>query len=181
MAPNPQLRAVLETKDAETLYAELQSKDPHRASTIDRHNKRRLMRALEIVDTLGHVPVSIGSECPYDVVTIGLHVPKEILKERLHTRAKRALDRGLIEETRSLLAQGVTYERLSEIGLEYRLVLEYLDGNLTQEALIQKLGEKNWQYAKRQMVWLKRDESIVWFTPEDTQSIFTAVDTFLDN
>ena len=194
--PNWELRAELEKSSAEELFVLLQKKDPRRASTIEKDNKRRLIRALEIAEELSLVPEQIGeTECPYNVLTIGITIDTEVLKERLRTRAQSALTKGLIEETQMLLTQGVSIERLSEIGLQYKVAMEYLDSSITQTSprvrdgipyspmsnaeLIQKLGEKNWQYAKRQLLWLKRNEDIVWFKREDTDAISAVVSEFL--
>lgn len=179
VAPDFSLRTELENKSTPELFAELASKDPKRAGTIDRHNKRRIMRALEILSVLPAVPELVVSESPYEVLTIGIQIDKKFLRDRLRTRAQNALDRGLIGETQNLLVQGVTKERLSEIGLEYKLVLEFLDGITSKEELLQKLEEKNWQYAKRQLMWLKRDPSINWFAREDTDAINSSVTRFL--
>ncbi len=103
------------------------------------------------------------------------------MREQLRNRAHNALTRGLIEETKNLLAEGVSAERLSEIGLEYRLVLEFIEGTTNEKELLQKLEDKNWQYAKRQMLWLKRDSDIQWFEPSNTQEIIYKVETFLSN
>jgi tRNA dimethylallyltransferase len=178
--PNPELRAQLETKSPEELFLELQEKDPRRAQEIDRHNKRRLIRALEIVDAVALVPqVTLETESPYNALTLGLEVDPVELRHKLRARAEQALSKGLIEETKNLLAQGVAKERLLEIGHEYRLVLSYLDGEITNTELIQKCEEKNWQYAKRQRMWLKRDQTIEWFHPEDTPAILSRVTGFL--
>ena len=179
--PNYALREKLEAHAEPELYAMLQEEDPTRAATIDKHNKRRLLRALEIVHVFPSVPKKQQQECPYETLIIGLQVDKKILRERLKIRAQNALKCGLVAETQNLLSSGVTHERLREIGLEYRLVLEYLDGVLTESDLVQKLEEKNWQYAKRQMVWLKRDAEINWFSPDDTEAIAAAVKAFLYN
>jgi tRNA dimethylallyltransferase len=179
--PNPELRNELEAHDESELFAMLQEKDPVRAQNIDRHNKRRLMRALEILHVLPSVPDTIKEECPYDVLILGLRIDKAVLREQLRNRAHNAVKRGLIEETKKLLAEGVSRDRLSEIGLEYRLVLQNLDGTTTEKELLQKLEEKNWQYAKRQMVWLKRDPDIEWFEPSHTEEIIRRVETFLSN
>lgn len=181
VTPDIALRKELEGKDIETLYAELEQKDPERASAVDSKNKRRIMRALEILHVLPSVPKLPPQENPYETLIIGIEIDKKVLRTRLRTRAENALKKGLIEETQKLLHEGVSEKRLSEIGLEYRLVLEFLKGESTKAQLIQKLEEKNWQYAKRQNVWLKRDTSIVWFKREDTESIFTSVSQFLSN
>jgi tRNA dimethylallyltransferase len=180
--PNPELRAVLETRSTEELFAELTKKDVRRAESIDPHNRRRLIRALEIIDTLASVPIAtIPIDCPYDALIIGLDVDPVELRRKLRARAEQALSKGLIEETKNLLAQGVSKDRLLEIGHEYRLVLAYLDGEITNDELIQKCEEKNWQYAKRQKMWLKRDNTIEWFLPEDTTAILSRVTKFLNS
>ena len=165
--PNPTLRAELEQLSTEDLYAKLQDLDPQRADTIDPHNHRRIMRSIEIATALGHVPTLPPATAKYDVLMLGIETPREVLRERIRARAEQALTRGLIEETKQLLADGITRERLSEIGLEYRIIMEYIDGDLTDEQLIQKLEEKNWQYAKKQLSWLQRYQDIHWHPLDD--------------
>ena len=176
--PNPELRAELEKFTTEELYERLKTLDPKRAAAIDPHNHRRLMRSIEVAEALGSVPPPEESECPYDVLMIGIETDKEELRARIRARAQEALTKGLVEETKELLENGVTRERLSEIGLEYRIIMEYMDGSLTDEELIQKLEEKNWQYAKRQLTWLKRDESIEWIDKDDIETVFVRVREF---
>ena len=177
--PNPALRAELEQLTPTELLTRLTELDPNRAATVEQQNPRRLMRSIEIAEALGHVPKLDASKCPYDVLMIGIQTDREALRARLRTRAEAALTKGLIEETKQLLEAGVSRERLSEIGLEYRIIMEYIDGDLTDEALIQKLEEKNWQYAKRQLTWLKRDTSLSWFNREDIEAIQSQVREFL--
>ena len=180
--PNRVLREELEKKSTEELFAQLQQQDQTRASNIDHHNRRRLIRALEIIEELNVVPqATIEVECPYDVLKIGITIDKEVLRTRLHARAQGALERGLIEETKKLLAEGISKERLSEIGHEYRIVMEYLYGTFDENVMLKKFEEKNWQYAKRQLMWLKRDENIQWFKREEEKAILEVVSTFLEN
>lgn len=177
--PNPELRAELEALSLEALQSRLLALDPRRAATVEQSNPRRLMRSIEIAEALGYVPELEQRESPYDVLTLGIEVDRAVLRARLRSRAQSALERGLIEETKTLLDSGVSRERLSEIGLEYRIIMEYIDGVLTDEQLIQKLEEKNWQYAKRQRTWLKRDESIVWIDPTNADHITSIVEKWL--
>lgn len=177
--PDPVLRERLEKLSAAELTEELMVLDPKRAAEIDTENSRRLMRAIEIATALGHVPKLAEVECPYDVLIIGIQTDREALRSRIRARAQEALTKGLVEETKDLIESGITRERLSEIGLEYRVIMEYMDGDLTDTALIQKLEEKNWQYAKRQLMWLKRDHSIEWFLPTELEMITERVKKFL--
>lgn len=179
--PNPELREKLELLPAETLFTALAKIDPRRAGEIDPHNKRRLIRALEIIESLGIVPVPESVQNRYEVLFLGINVEKEELRARIRARAKRALKRGLIPETKHLLETGVSRARLAEIGLEYPLVTQYLDDALSDEELVQKLEEKNWQYAKRQLTWLKRNPAIHWIEPDNSIQIAALMDTFLQD
>lgn len=176
--PNEQLRKKLEEKSAAELFEELQTKDPRRAAEIDPQNKRRLIRALEIARELDYVPLPTKLESPYNYLLIGIETNKEELRERFAKRASEWLRRGFLNEIETVIASGVTRERLSEIGFEYRLGLELLDKKIDKAEFIQKFIAKNWQYAKRQMTWLKRDKEIKWFTRDDPK-IFDEVEKFL--
>ncbi len=172
--PDPEFREKMELLPAETLANALEKIDPRRAAEIDRNNKRRIIRALEIVKALGAVPEPLQTEEPYDALWIGLTLPKEALRARIRTRAEEAIRRGLVAETKQLLEDGVTNERLMEIGLEYPLAIEHIDGSITESELIQKLEEKNWQYAKRQWTWLKTKDQVRWIDrAEDAAGIVT--------
>jgi tRNA dimethylallyltransferase len=180
VAPNDALRAKLEALSTPELFSMLQKLDPERAKTIDADNPRRLVRALEIIDTLGSVPERTH-ENPYDALIIGItHEPEE-LKKRISKRLGETLDKGLIEETEKILAEGVSKERLEEIGLEYRVALEYLDGILTKEECEKKLIQKVWQYAKRQLTWLKKMNDVHWYTLDEKEKILKDVRGFLKN
>jgi tRNA dimethylallyltransferase len=178
--PNENLRKTLETRSLETLFSELHNKDPQRAQTIDRKNKRRLIRALEIVDALGVVPKTEVHEL-YDVLRIGIHRSKETLEQNIHKRLMTRLEHGMIEEVHTLHAQGLTYERMEELGLEYRYIARYLQGQLSYEDMVHELETKIRQYAKRQMTWLKRDTRIIWINLDnvDPESTDTFLQTFL--
>lgn len=177
--PDYQLRAHLEDMSAETLHKSLEKLDPERAFNIDKHNKRRLVRALEIIHNLGKVPTSKPAECPYEVILIGIKTERKALRTRIRDRVAGAIERGLIAETETLLAAGASKDRLAEIGLEYGATIEFIDGKINEEELLKKLEEKNWQYAKRQLNWLKRDETIEWYERENSEAIFTHVQQFL--
>jgi tRNA dimethylallyltransferase len=159
--PNPLLRTELEKLSNEELLARLETADPARAAAIDRHNARRLVRALEIVEVRGSVPKPITDEL-YDAHIIGIQIDKEQLHKNIHTRLLARLDAGMVEEVRNLHHNGLSYERMEDLGLEYRYIARYLQGKLSYEEMVQTLEIKIRQFAKRQMTWLKRDTSIEW-------------------
>jgi tRNA dimethylallyltransferase len=178
--PNPALRAELEKKTTTELFALLAAKDGRRAEIIDSDNPRRLIRALEIIEAIGTVPAVTPVETPYDWLTIGIDVPIDILNERIHTRIIDRLQIGMIEEVATLHQNGLPWERLEAIGLEYRYIAYHLQNKLTRDEMIEQLTNKSRQFAKRQRVWLKRDPDIVWLPfPADTNTAIRLVEEFL--
>ncbi len=153
--PNAELREELEVKTTEELFSLLQITDPERTSRIDPYNQRRLVRALEIAAEHGQVPQRESSRSPYDVTWVVVDHPKEELQQRINTRLEQALERGLIEEVTNV-REAVGDRRLHELGLEYRVIGEYLCGERTQESLLPALSAKLWQLARSQKKWIKR-------------------------
>lgn len=167
---NDALREELEKLSTRELYENLLAKDARRASELDPHNRRRLIRALEITDTLGTVPprLSKGSPCSaeqgleqglplltYDVEWLVIDPAREELRARIDIRLKSAFDRGLLDEVRHV-REVVGDTRLNELGLEYKIVGEYLRGERDETSLLPTLSAKLWQYARRQKAWLRK-------------------------
>ncbi|QQR82776.1 tRNA (adenosine(37)-N6)-dimethylallyltransferase MiaA [Candidatus Campbellbacteria bacterium] len=176
--PNKKLRTRLEKFSTEKLFSILEKKDSARAKTIDTHNKRRLIRALEIVDALGKVPRTKKKNL-YSPLFIGLNLPKEKLQDNIHKRLIKRLRLGLIAEVQNLHKQGLSWKRMEELGLEYRYVSRYLQKKLTKQEMLVQLEHAIIQYAKRQITWFKRNEDIMWFKPTDTKKILKTVEHFL--
>jgi len=176
--PNEELREQLELLNNTELLTLLKEKDPVRAETIDTENRRRLIRALEIIDTIGVVP-EIQSEEIYSSLTIGIKISKEELKQNIYERLEKRLDAGMIEEVIDLHKNGIPHERLYELGIEYRYIAEYLQKRISKDEMCTLIETKSWQYAKRQMTWLKRDQSIRWFEVGDIEGIEEEVKEYL--
>ncbi len=123
---NEELRKTLESKTNEELLALIKEKDPRRASELDPKNRRRLIRALEIIEAYGTVPMRENTR-PYEVTWITLLPDRETLRTKIACRLQETLDRGLIEEVRKT-RERVGDARLNELGLEYKIVGEYLRG-----------------------------------------------------
>lgn len=156
-------RDILEQKTAEELFSELKKLDPARALTIDPNNKRRLSRAILIARELGAVPpidTEIGSR--YDSLKIGIEIPDDVLRERIKTRIIKRIEIGMIEEAEQLHTKGLPFERMDELGLEYRYLAQYIQGKTNKEELIDILSTKIWQYARRQKTWWRKDDEIKW-------------------
>ena len=178
---DPNLRAKLEENTLPELIAALTELDPTVLATIDQQNPRRLIRAIEVLSTLGSRGSAHKTPSPYDWLVIGLTVDKETLRARYRARATAWLIQGFLAEIKRLLESGITPARLQEIGFEYTLGLDLLKKRITEAEFIDRFEQKNWQYAKRQQTWLKRDEEIKWFMPEETKQIKETVEQFLHN
>ena len=152
---NPLLRATLEERSTEDLMNEIRERDPRRASKIDPSNRRRLIRALEIIESHGQVPERAQGEPRHQVEWIIMNPERDELRARIHTRLQRALANGLIEEVERVRAY-VGDARLNELGLEYRIIGEYLRGERDEESLLPTLSSRIWHYARHQKAWLRK-------------------------
>jgi tRNA dimethylallyltransferase len=167
--PNKKLRKELGGKSKEDLFKVLKKLDKNRAETIDKDNPVRLIRAIEIATTLGHVPSleSDGTNSKHDILKIGLTLPDELLKERIYKRILTRIKKGMIKEIENLHEEGLSWKRMNDLGLEYRYISEYVQGNLTKKDMIEKLNQETWHYAKRQKTWFKRDKDTIWINPTE--------------
>lgn len=179
--PNIILRKKLEKLSLQKLIEKLQKLDPVRAKTIDRNNPVRLIRAIEIATALGSVPI-LKTKSPYDVLWIGLGLPDEVLKEKIHIRLLARMKQGMLTEAKRLHTAGVSWKRMQELGLEYRFMALHLSSKISKAEMLSQLEAAIWQYAKRQKTWFKRNKEINWIDPRkksDTQKAFKQVKVFL--
>lgn len=170
--PNLKLREKLEKKSAAMLFKQLQKLDPARAKNIDRFNKRRLIRALEIIlSTKKPVPPdALMHKSAYDVLFIGIKKNQEELDKLIAKRLKKRLKADMVKEIQKLhrpfdSAQGkagVSWKKLESFGLEYRRIAEYLQNKINYDGMVSLLQKDIEHYAKRQMTWFKRNPKIHW-------------------
>ncbi len=178
--PNNKLRAELDKKTTEELALTLKGLDEDRYDSIDIDNKVRLIRAIEIVKAIGKVPKIFNKESEYNFIKIGLALGDDELKSKITKRLKSRIKSGMIEEAEKLHKKGLTYERMRELGLEYRYLADFLENKMSKKEMIQKLETEIWRYAKRQATWFKRDKNIKWFHPKEYRKIEKAINSFLD-
>ena len=178
--PDWELREKLEKIDKEQLFKKLKDLDPRRAQNIDKNNKRRLIRALEInIKTGKPVPPLSKDQPDFDVLEIGIKSDKEEFKERIEERLYKRLKQGMIEEVEKLHKNGLSYKRLEELGLEYEYIAKYLQEKLEKEEMIKKLQKEIEHFAKRQMTWFKKDDRIHWLNKKREQQSTALIEDFL--
>jgi len=161
--PNWKLRKELEKKTTEEMFNMLKKLDPERAKNIDAKNPRRLIRAIEIAEKLGKTPKLMSmSRRDLDIRQIGIKLPDEILKKNIEKRINKMLKSGLIAETKKLRKSGLSWKRLYGLGFEYKYPALFLQNKISKDEMLSKMLIENWQYAKRQMTWFKKDKRIKW-------------------
>ena len=159
--PDYDLREKL--KKTDNLYEILSSLDPQTALEIDPNDRKKLIRAIEIVKLTGKpLSKSRGRKEPeYDVEWLGLNYPREELYDRINRRVDLMIENGLVEETEKLLEEhGRINNILYTIG--YQEMVSYLDGILTLDEAVDKLKQNTRRYAKRQLTWFRRNPDIKW-------------------
>ena len=186
--PDPILRTKLEKKTKEKLFEMLEKLDKKRAENIDKNNKVRLVRAIEIAKTLGKVPalqiLDVSGRRPTSVefLKIGLTLPDELLKERINIRLTKRLKKGMLEEFKNLHKASLSWKRMEALGLEYRYGAMYLQGKIDKKEMIEKINTESWHYAKRQKTWFKKDTNTIWIDPRkntDKTKVLKKIKEFL--
>jgi tRNA dimethylallyltransferase len=159
--PNTELRNQLQELSLEELQKKLKSLDLQRFNLIDKKNKVRLIRAIEIAEALGSVPL-LSKSSEYEVGWHYLDLEDDILKKRIHDRLMKRMDQGMVEEVKNLNKNGVSWQRLESLGLEYKYLALFLQNlsaqaeKISKEEMMADLEKAIWQYAKRQRTWFKK-------------------------
>jgi tRNA dimethylallyltransferase len=176
---NPALRRELAKLPTPDLAARLAALDPERAAAIDPAHRHRLERATEIATALGKVPAPPPRRPRFDVLWIGLAPEKDDLHARIEARLDARLHRGMIAEAKCLRAAGLSWARFEKLGLEYRWLGRFLSGAVSRQEMRDELLADIKRYAKRQMTWFKRNNSIVWYRPSKAEAALAAAKEFL--
>lgn len=159
------VRSKLNKLTLKQLLGQLKKIDLKTYKIIDKNNRRRVQRALEIYYETG-IPKSKqpkNKKPPFEFLQIGVTFPKEILHQRIDKRLEdRIFKEGMIKEVQRLRKRGVTWQRLDDFGLEYRWVGKYLQNQISKDELLSGLSGAIKDFAKRQLTWFKRNQAIVW-------------------
>ena len=145
------------------LQKEVSVKDPLYWAKGEQQNPQRLMRALEVMLGTGASIVSFQIKNkitrPFNIVKVGLELPRAQLYERINQRVISMVENGLESEVRNLLPQN-HLNALQTVG--YSEWMPYFEGNLSKEKVIENIQQNTRHYAKRQMTWFKKDPEITW-------------------
>lgn len=167
-----EMKQRFESEGLEALGDELKRLDPEYHAIVDLKNPRRVLHALEICHSTGRTYTSFRVRAckprPFNIIKIGLNIPRPRLFERINGRVDKMIDEGLVDEARELYPQrGLT--ALNTVG--YNEMFKYFDGEMTLPVAIERMKKNTRVYAKKQLTWYKRDEEMTWFGPDDFDSI----------
>ena len=163
--PDWKLRKKLEKKSAFQLFKELEKLDSERAKNVDKNNKVRLIRAIEICKALGSVPNTKFQppDTKYRFLQIGTAVPKEKLYKNIKKRLADRFKQGMIKEAADLRKKyKLSWKKIQSFGLGYFWIPLYLQDKLDKKELFEKIFQAEKDYAKRQATWFQKDKRIKW-------------------
>ena len=160
--PDLALRKKLEKLTTEELFKKIKKLDPKRSKTIDKNNRRRLIRSLEIIiKTKKPIPELKKNPLPYPFLLIGIKKDKKELEKLIEKRFFEWLELGFLKEVLNLKKE-LSWKRIEEFGIHYKTASQYLQKEITEEEFIKKSLIELRNYSKRQMTWFKRDNRINW-------------------
>ena len=166
------MKARLEQEGLPALVEELRKLDPEHWAFVDKNNPRRVVHALEICHMTGKTYSSFRKnekkKRPFNILKIGLNRPREELYERINARVLQMMEEGMIEEARRVYPQR-DLNSLNTVG--FKELFEYFDGKSTWDEAVFKIQSNTRRYARKQLTWFKRDTSVRWFSPEETELI----------
>ena len=149
------------------LQEQIMKHDPAYYATGEIHNPQRMMRALEVIRSTGNSILAYRKkqkiERPFNIIKIGLELPRNELYQRINSRVDVMMESGLENEARSLLL----YRHLNALQtVGYRELFSYFDGDITRQHAIELIKQHTRNYAKRQITWFKKETDIMWMPPQ---------------
>ena len=158
------------------LVEELRQLDPIHYEYVDKNNPRRVVHALEICHMTGKTYTSFRTnkikERPFQILKIGLNLPREELYQRINQRVLNMIQEGWVEEALKVYPKR-ELNSLHTVG--YRELFDYLDGLYTLDEAIEKIQSNTRRYMRKQLTWFKRDQKIRWFSPNNIEEIINYI------
>ncbi len=181
MPPKKKLRESFEQKTLSELVEMLKQIDPESALKIDLKNPRRVIRALEVYINTGESFFSQRAKSAplFDVLQLGIQLPREDLYNRINQRCEDQIKAGLVVEVENLIKQRYGWGLSSMSGIGYRQIGYYLRGETKLEEAIEIFKRDTRRYAKKQMTWFKRDKRIKWLGANSLKDVEKLINNFL--
>ena len=157
------LQKILDEEGLEKLQEILKNLDEEYYNVVHKENPRRLLRAIDVIWQTGRKYSEIIAEPKhkrdFKVVRIGITAPREIMYERINLRVDKMLEKGLIDEVKSL----TEYQKLVPLQtVGYTEIFKYLEGTWDLDFAIEEIKKNSRRYAKRQETWNRKVENVTW-------------------
>lgn len=163
----------------EALCKDLKRLDPEHYAIVDRKNHRRVIHALEVCYQTGRTYTSFRTqqkrERPFRIVKIGLNREREELYNRINLRVDQMIEQGLLYEVEGLYARR-HLNALNTVG--YKELFDYMDGRWSKDEAIERIKGNTRRYARKQLTWFKRDDSVYWFHPDQQEEILKYISQY---
>ncbi len=162
----------LQERGLEALAEDLKRLDPAYYELVDKKNTRRIVHALEVCYMSGKTYTSFRTRSTrkrdFRIVKIGLNRPREELFQRINSRVDTMMSDGFLHEVR----QFAPYRHCNALNtVGYKELFQFLDGTWPLETAVERIKKNTRVYAKKQLTWFQRDNSITWFHPDDVAGI----------
>jgi tRNA dimethylallyltransferase len=180
------LEAIAERRGMAFLHRLLRRVDADSATRIQSRDLKRLVRALEVYFLTGrpltaHFADTTSPLPDVDVIAIALRLRAAETSERVTRRVDEQFARGLLDEIRTLLARGIPEDARPFGGLVYRQALEHLHGVRDEAATRALIAQENRRYARRQLIWFRKEPNLVWFDgPGESAATIAAATRLID-
>jgi len=160
-----------EEKGLNFLQKQIAEKDPEFWKVAEQQNPQRLMRALEVFLSTGKSVTTFRKgdkkERPFNIIKIGLELPRQQLNEQINNRVDKMIEEGLLGE----VAELYNYRSLNALQtVGYRELFDYIENKYPLNEAVKKIKINTRQYAKRQMTWFKKDTAIKWYNPHNVSA-----------
>ena len=174
-----ELERRVEKEGLEKLYEKAKKIDPQAMKKISRNDQKRILRVLEIYNATGKTKTeqeieSRKNEVKYDYKVFAINMDREKLYDRINKRVDIMIQKGLIEEVENLLKKYNEFPTAMQ-GLGYKEVVEYIQGKVLKEDMIENIKRESRRYAKRQITWFKKNKQTIWIGPNDLQMILNEI------
>ncbi len=171
------IKQVFKDKGLDELKSILLDLDPEYYEQVDLNNPVRLMRAIEVCQQTGRRYSDLRKNSPasrdFEIIKIAIDVPREMLVNRINDRTDSMISNGWLKEAESVFG----YRNLNSLNtVGYKELFACIEGEITLEQAIEKIKTNTRRYAKRQMTWFRRDDSLNWFNPQDTDGMIKLID-----
>ena len=155
----------------EDIYEILKKEDPKALEKIHINNRKRLVRALNILNKhnegISSIKAKQEHKMLYDAKVIGLTLDREKLYQRIEDRVKAMVDEGLVDEIKGLLEKGISFDNQSMQAIGYKEFKPYFEGDSNLEECVNEVIKNTKHFAKRQYTWFKNQTPITWYENKD--------------